>query len=480
MSATGFSFPCPHLASTKDDAFERFIKTSKQEPSRIYNPWPLLAGLKTYRQARTHPLARGRYLPTTNLDFYGSNLDELLTYFHEFYHLESDYTPAKVLARLLLSKACDHVSNMLFLGYNWDSEMEKSWDELVQINDSLTAICSSITLSEELLATALSFEISVNRKDLDALAKKEEEITNNTELPHFEESYFQTFKKVWQWIREERASADPLPILTFLQIYLQGIKESRASRAIRLYNNAKSGFLVVDSAKRCRILAESINAMRSGKELFEWLSRTLKIQEVKAYLGARIILTYEKDDCEDNNCLWILMLGGAEHEVVNNLDQAIDYTWNYSPPHRAEVILYPQEFDRGCYITSAVIERSQSREEDEALGRILTIESLLEQLWSGNGFCCPNYDPLVGCCCDPDWKESLNRISRWAKEGKFDQGKFNRGNWKDLPQECRINPKRTKILGNHHDLSLMCNSHNLISRTVSERVDFQRNCWLGA
>jgi hypothetical protein len=71
MRATGFSFPCPCPAHSKDEAFEWFIKTAETDPSRIYNAFPLLVGLKTYRQARTQPLSNIRYVPTTAPVLYG-------------------------------------------------------------------------------------------------------------------------------------------------------------------------------------------------------------------------------------------------------------------------------------------------------------------------------------------------------------------------------------------------------------------------
>jgi hypothetical protein len=102
MRPTGFSFACPHPTSSKDEAFERFYETAKADPSKIHNPFPQLAGLETFRQARTQPLIWTRYLPTTNPCCYGSQLSERLTFSHEMYHVASNHSPAKMLGRLLL------------------------------------------------------------------------------------------------------------------------------------------------------------------------------------------------------------------------------------------------------------------------------------------------------------------------------------------------------------------------------------------
>jgi hypothetical protein len=317
MKAPGFSFPCPCLVRSKNEKFERFIKTAEIDPSRIYNPFPLLAGLKTYRQARAQPLSCTEYLPTTNPDLYGSYLEEALTRTHELAHLVSDHSPAKVLARFLLGRAFGSLSALL-CGLTWDCEMEKSWNELVKIIDDLRAICSAITLSEELLATAISFDVCTPyfREMPELIIEKEQKIVakHTKHSRDFEELYFQTFKKVVQWDTKEQPSGNPLPILLYLDIFLQGIIESRNSSGVRIVEGAESGLRVVDSAKRCRILAKSVDAMRSGRELHDWLSRTLSgRKEVATFLAAWNLLEDLKVSSEERNCLWILM-GGRDHQ----------------------------------------------------------------------------------------------------------------------------------------------------------------------
>jgi hypothetical protein len=428
MKATGFSFPCPCPARSKDEELERLLKTAKKDPHKIYNPYPQIARLKNLGQARTNPLSNIRYLSTiTNPN---SCLDEGLTCAHELKHLVSGHTPAKMLARLLLSQAFDSLSDLLGR-FTWDSEIKKRWAEIVKINYDLSSICSAITLSEELVATAFSFEAcsKLFSEDVKALRKKEEEIVKHTKLPDFERLYFQTFKKVMRWSFEEQG----LSLGIFLEMFLQGIKISRSPRALRVEDGAECGLVVVDSTKRCQALAEWVNFISSGKALYDWLINTLHgTHEVTAFFTAWETLDDLKDLSEERKYLWIFMQGS------DDLDKA---EWTYNPPKQVSVVLEPLEFHKEWHITYTHNSTDESpQEEKRALVRILELESLLEQLSSGNGICCPHFDPWEGGCrcdCDPEWKASLNRIAQWAKEGKFDQGKFNRGNWKDLPLECR-------------------------------------------
>jgi hypothetical protein len=321
MTAAGFSFPCTCPARSLNETFERFIEAAKTNPNKVQSPYPSLAGLYTYRQARTQPLTKIMYFPTSEeYDTFGeSYLDELLIYYHEIYHTLSATAPAKLIARLLLGRAYDSLSVLLHR-VTWDNKMEKSWDEIKKINTQLTDICSSILLSEELLATAISVAACSKHSEsysLKALRNKEEEIvTHCSKLPHFRESYYHTLMKVMQWNNECE-----YPLVQYLQFYLQGIKGSQSPRALRLYDDDVGGFIVAKSVIRCRILAEHVNAMRSGKELFDWLNQTLcKNDELKWFFAAMVLLSEEKNDSVARYSLWKLMVGESELEEIDNLD----------------------------------------------------------------------------------------------------------------------------------------------------------------
>jgi hypothetical protein len=419
MRPMGFSFPCPCPAKSEDKAFERFIKTAQKEPSKIYNPFPLLAGLKTYRQARTQPLMRTMYLPTSCpyiCDRFG--LEEQLTYNHEKYHLENDFTPAKMFARLLLR---DTLCNLwpLLEGFSWDSEMEKCWNAVVKNNGRIWAICRSITLAEELLAIAASFEACRRSYDLGALGEKEREImATHTKLsPHF-----QAFKKAMLWVRDVDS------LLGWLEIYLQGTKLCRQ-------RTCDEWIHIVDSEQRCRILTENINTMSNGNELLDWLLRmSSKRNELVSFSAAWQILVNNKNLDYIDKFFWILMRGRPKDGEVEEVN--LDFVpTKYFELNRVEAFLYPVEFNGEWYITYSILSHNESPAEVDALYNILGFASLLEQLTSGNGICCPHYHPLEGCHCYPDWREALNRILQWAREGKFGYG----GIWRDLQPECRRN-----------------------------------------
>jgi hypothetical protein len=313
--------------------------------------------------------------------------------------------------------------------------MEKKWAELRTINYHLSTICTAITLSEELLAVVASLEYCdlFNKVERKALRLKEEEIISTfTKQPwYFKEEHFQAFKKVWRWANDEEM------LIIYLGIYLQGIKECRSPRGISINNATYDRLLVVDSAKRCRILAEYVNTMNSGKELLAWLTRTLHgSQELNAFISVGLSLKYEKEWSKVNKSLWVLMEGGAEQEIIADCDKANTYPLRDLAPDRVMVILYPQELNKEWYFIRCVLPNTECdtgmEVEIDAILQILIIDSLLQQLFSGNGICCPFYKPSEGCRCHQPWKESLSRIAQWAN-----QGHFGRDTWNDLPQECR-------------------------------------------
>jgi hypothetical protein len=398
------------------------MKQLRLTPPRY--PWPLLAGLTTYRQARTQPLIRTSYLPTTDPRLYSSgfyNFKDSITSTHESFHLVTDTTPAKILARFVLSQAFDNLSALL-RKCTWDSEMEKSWIQFVKNTNFLQAICESITLSEELLATAVTMEYCGTPEGQEL----EEILTNYPEMS----LYLQPFRKLIQ-----RNDYSP-GTLSLLLLVLQAIKASRSPSALHVHDGAKYGFLVVNSAKRCRIVAERVRDMSNGKECMDWISRTLlKENEFISYAKAWQLFAELRDTSKECYYLWIIMHGQEALKVVDDSKQ-IRRTHGAD---RLRVILYPIEIHKEWYVTYTFEPLTHRPQESEALGRILAFESLLDQLIAARGMCCPFYNPLIGCLCDPSWKQSLNRLAQWAKEGKFDHGRSYRGNWMDLPQECRNN-----------------------------------------
>ena len=103
MRRKGFAFPYPTSLSDKDEAFQRCLRAAEADPDKIYNAFPQIACPDNYAQACTHPLINTYYLNTCNPDAYFSDIKHLVTFIHEYAHAQFDFTPAKVLARLILS-----------------------------------------------------------------------------------------------------------------------------------------------------------------------------------------------------------------------------------------------------------------------------------------------------------------------------------------------------------------------------------------
>jgi hypothetical protein len=148
----GFSFPCASPANP-DASLKAFLKA---DPQSVYNPFPLVAQRVNFRQHRTHPLVILHYWPLTDQE---NNLEvnETVKFFHEREHIDNNGTPAKRWAQYLEGAALQRVY-MLVNAEKWDREAAKSWKALRNICDQLSVICERICFSEELLATAKSFE----------------------------------------------------------------------------------------------------------------------------------------------------------------------------------------------------------------------------------------------------------------------------------------------------------------------------------
>jgi hypothetical protein len=185
-------------------------------------------------------LLRGCEIPSTS----DSEIEQLGTDLHEWNHIDFDLSPAKILARLLLVRAYIFL-NALLSGESWD---EKSWRGLTAMNASLSEICRAITLSEELVATAVSFWAMTKKINSIEVARLEKKSIKNYQKksPHFAGLYSNVFKKVAGWLGE----TDNLS--TLLALYLQGIRRY------------KHQLVAVNSNRRCWSLAENIKDIKMG------------------------------------------------------------------------------------------------------------------------------------------------------------------------------------------------------------------------
>jgi hypothetical protein len=171
MRRKGFSFACLAPVSNTGEAFQRFLKTAKADPSKINNPYPQIVCSDNFTQAYTQPLLMLSYVPDyePNIqDTSTSLLKKQLTLFHEYAHQIYSISPAKILARFLLARAYAKL-NYLLVRETWD---EESWREIAAMNARLTVICNAITVSEELMAIALSFNTLDLRVYLESQGQK--------------------------------------------------------------------------------------------------------------------------------------------------------------------------------------------------------------------------------------------------------------------------------------------------------------------
>ena len=165
MRLRGFCFSNPYFRE-KEDLFEDLINT---DPSAIYNPWPQLAHGNFIDEAAVQPIIRSFYVPMHLNDFLDSVETPLfkaktglqcmidhLTFSHELIHLELSFTPAKEWVRFCLSAAYENLLPIINSD-EWDGKLASAYHRLVFWNDRISESARRITLAEELIATAFSF-----------------------------------------------------------------------------------------------------------------------------------------------------------------------------------------------------------------------------------------------------------------------------------------------------------------------------------
>jgi hypothetical protein len=435
MRAEGFSFPCP-TTERLSAVIEPFFKAN---PQSVYNPFPLLARRRNFRQARTQPLTRIYYWPTVNDDF--EEAYEVVEFLHEHGgHIKYHDSPAKALARYHQAARFLRLDKIL-RAEKWDSDVEKSWNSLCKISKQLSAIANHILLSEELLATAACFEIfgrAVNtfsdyapwRRDLEKLEDATVAYYEGKEVcqlfPDFRILYFGTIKKVITWASLD----DPTVLDKLVSTFLQAIHISE-----------DSGSWAMDSHQQCLLLAEQVKRMDNPVQLSDWLSELI-VQEDYFLSG----ITYLKKLADEGRGtvaedLWRIAYGTTTpNGLINPMPKKITLE-NLPCNDRLSIVLTPTLHDKQWYINIGQINKLEGAShynyiESEPVQVVLKLEALLEQLEGRDGICCPYYrykrNMPEACMCHPGWKKSLLRILQWAREGKFGPG----GTWRDLPPEC--------------------------------------------
>jgi hypothetical protein len=457
MRSKGFSFACPTLVNDKDEVFQfqKLLNVPKTDYSKIHNPFPQIAYSDNYNQACTNPLLYLWYRPTIDSRQIQDPLKSVLTQFynpltfgHEFIHLALADTPAKRYARFILANAYGHLHYM-FIPERW---YEDIWDELELANKELKAICEAITLSEELLALALSVNnmvssipqywhryaendgqdeerVKVSQTVMEILEEKSiNEYQKLFPTSDIAELYYNSFKKIAAWNKLNNL------VLHQVSWYLQGIQSK------------KPWYEVVDSHSRCKSLAEKVKGMENEAGLEDWITEAVSDHEITSSLLALglLIAPLKLSGKEEltrgqrswfeftgkmGSCLWTLWQG-SRPPIENQTISEVLSTTTLKPPSIL-IHLIPQESDKGWFIVPRIDNRHKgTRAQRQAVKVLLPLESLRQQLDERKGFYCPNYQPGK-CNCESTWREKLWRVLQWAREGRFGDGE-----WRDLPAEC--------------------------------------------
>lgn len=425
----GFSFPCAPTVYP-EATLESFFKA---DPQSVYNPYPLLARRKNFRQARTNPLVELQYWPTPMwaLTDHANVLKEIYTcleFVHELKHVHTIYTPAKRWAQYLEAGALLMVRELLD-AEAWDTEATESWRFLRGKINILSAIATRICLSEELLVTAMSFGIirfvASNFSEyahwwgeLDGLEEASIQYFEKEELrslyPDFRTLYEGTIKKVIGWATQRDSSILSKLICTFLQgIHINGHPED----------------WTIDSHQQCLRLAKQVKRMSNPVQLSDWLNEM--IDEESFLLGT----DFREKLVEETR--------GTFLEALCHMTQPIPEEDAVANSKGIYCCIYPALLDTQLHIKLSRVYAVHASDDpyvtyidhdvDVNVKGILKLEAILEQLIARDGICCPYYRiESEACLCTPEWKQSLLRILQWAREGKFGPG----GTWRDLPPEC--------------------------------------------
>jgi hypothetical protein len=366
-----------------------------------------------------------------------------LTFAHEFMHIILSTTPAKALARLWLARTYTLLDTLL---------NEESWNEEIRIvlnklNTDLTTICEAITLSEELLALALSVKHTIrfipefwhhhtdNSEQYEGvvkLSRKAIEILEEKSIIEYQklfpasdiaELYYNTFKKIIAW---DDVNGD-LP--DYVSTYLQPIPHLQTTQ--QLFPDPE----VVDSYERCKSLAEKVKNVKNEVELMAWIEQTFSDHEANRTFQTCTTLLIDPKEFSSNMGVWFwTLLEGSKPRIkvrtARQLWQLADTA--YTTPGSILIHLIVHESDNSWLITPSIDKkRNGTRAQREAAAVLLPWESLRQQLDEKKGICCPNYTP-GRCRCESSWWKILSRSLQWAREDKFGRG----GEWKDLPSEC--------------------------------------------
>jgi hypothetical protein len=459
MLLRGIRFPSPNLQGIEDDTdFSSFLRARSYSQ---HNPWPELVNLadpEGLRNGWSNPWLRLLYLPTSQPELLSSGaqgqapLDLWVGALHEHLHLALDFTPAKEFGRACFGVAYHCVGQLMDEPNDtWNSRVAGYWNTLSRCNNVLEQIVYQISLAEELLVTALSFRAVENqlttKEEIDNLIAIEALCAANQGkwLQDFENLYYGAvkegglggFKKL---VRLGVKPDSPLPSVLAIGrwgAFLETIE--RKSGSFQFIDR------VIDSRERCKQLVEAIHSMEDEGQLIEWLGRVGK-DDIAAWRIALGVVAGLSREYPPTGALWALARGRKLHRrkfdflrrtsYVDIARKVLEEYWNWPAPsidwarvEWTQVLLYPQERNGRWYITPLP---TQGQKIDGEYGALIATEAFRQQLSTGRGILCPFLTTSGRCSCDPDFRRKVNRLARWAMEGRF----HGRGDFEELPWPC--------------------------------------------
>jgi hypothetical protein len=462
-----------------DDAFARFCSALKE--GRCHNPWPELFDPEKPEEAWSNPLARLWYFPTTQgaailgaFEEGDLSVPQLIGIAHEQAHLLLDFTPAKEFLRKLLAQAYTHLANIAFAEDDtWGVAHDEEWQQFQSLHARILDHFDYIALSEELIATAFGFALA----SFTYPSRSTEYLT----LQHIEAAwvsrqssafryYYPALSLIALLAANEDHSEITMRILALLGAWTQSLQrdkdgtfymlpaEPRLDRLLRQvdtygrwYSRTTSTDVSVDDTllniqhdlyrsllKSVFKRSDEVDAWRQVIRDQEAMSRSSFAQTQHhfwAFMHSLWDVSYGTDRWPVNRAgriSQVLDVNTRFHNVLITPREFVD-SW-YIVPHfllsgrtqTSQGLLY---FSKQCDSDSDVAQK-RARQVRRSAGFLMGFEAYREQLQMADGIRCHSF--RGACNCTPEGRRATQRLSHWAREGRFGPG-----NWVELPPQCR-------------------------------------------
>jgi hypothetical protein len=281
-------------------------------------------------------------------------------------------------------------------------------DILTRINEGLDEIAEQIRLAEELLVTALTFNIMEM-----FLANHQERLH---ELEALQKKWVRRQSTTFQQLYDDFKKVAHLATAT-LQHFPTGDVYILLSCFLQPFLLPSGQVKVGNSEERCQKLADAVRNMNNSEQLCEWLQREVA-----------------KDGRQMERITRKLRIRAEQTERGRFLSKLIRLRDAMLSPDGGATFaaFFPDEMNGYWYITSPYL---FSKTYPEELAEIIYVEAFRQQLRHGIGIRCPFLlsEDEGGCICARNLnnKKFILRLAHWAMEGKLGDGE-----WTDLPYPC--------------------------------------------